>query len=214
MSTREDFWSRRRARVAEEERAEARARAEAERQAREVALAERSDEEILEELGLPDPDTLKEGDDFAAFLREAVPERLRRRALRRLWRSNPALANLDALVDYGDDFTDKATVVENLQTAYQVGRGMLRHVEALAAQAEADAEAEAEVATTAPEETPEAADAAATAAAQTDMADTAPTESETTPHTPDQPAPRETAALEEAEDPPPVPRRMRFHPVG
>ena len=84
---------------------------------------ERSDAEILEALGLPDPDTLKPGDDFAAFMAKAVPARLRSRALRKLWISNPVLANLDELIDYGEDFTDAATVIENLTTGYQVGKG-------------------------------------------------------------------------------------------
>jgi hypothetical protein len=46
---------------------------------------------------------------------------------------NPVLANVDGLVDYGQDFTDNAMVVEGLQTAYQVGKGMLSHLEKLAA---------------------------------------------------------------------------------
>ncbi|MCW3780036.1 DUF3306 domain-containing protein [Defluviimonas salinarum] len=132
-----DFWSRRRAAVAAEAEAEVEdaraAEATAERAAREAALAGKSDAEILDALGLADPDTLERGDDFAAFLKEAVPEHLRRRALRRLWRSNPVLANLDGLVDHGEDYTDAATVRPDLRTAYQVGRGMLRHLTALAA---------------------------------------------------------------------------------
>lgn len=40
------------------------------------------------------------------------------------------------LVDYGEDFTDAAMAVENIQTAYQVGKGMLKHVEEMARQAE------------------------------------------------------------------------------
>ena len=95
-------------------------------------------------MGLPDPDTLQPGDDFRAFMAKAVPDRLRRRALRRLWQSNPALANLDGLVDYGEDFTDSATVIENMQTAYQVGKGMTAHVEEMARQAEAEAQAAAD----------------------------------------------------------------------
>jgi hypothetical protein len=72
-----------------------------------------------------------------------VPERIRRRALRRLWLSNPVLANLDTLVEYGEDYTDAATVVENLSTAYQVGKGMTRHVLEMERQnAEADARAD------------------------------------------------------------------------
>ncbi|MEM9043875.1 MAG: DUF3306 domain-containing protein [Pseudomonadota bacterium] len=86
---------------------------------------EKTDDEVLEELGLPDPEELKPGDDFSGFMAKAVPERLRNRALRKLWLTNPVLANLDELVDYGDDFTDAATVIENLQTVYQVGKGML-----------------------------------------------------------------------------------------
>lgn len=83
----------------------------------------KSDEQILAELGLPDPSTLQPGDDVRGFLQAAVPARLRRLALRQLWRSNPVLANLDELLDYGEDYSDAATVVENLQTAYRVGRG-------------------------------------------------------------------------------------------
>ena len=90
-----------------------------------AAADERPDEEILEELGLPDPDSLKPGDDVRGFMAKAVPERLRNRALRKLWLTNPVLANLDELVDYGEDFTDAATVIENLQTVYRVGKGML-----------------------------------------------------------------------------------------
>jgi len=93
--------------------------------AEDAELAELSDAEALERLGLPDPDTLKPGDDFAAFMAKAVPARLRTRALRKLWLSNPVLANLDMLVDYGEDFTDSAKVVESVQTIYQVGRGMV-----------------------------------------------------------------------------------------
>jgi hypothetical protein len=50
------------------------------------------------------------------------------------------LANVDGLVDYGEDFTDAATVIENLQTAYQVGKGMTKHVVELARQAAEEAE--------------------------------------------------------------------------
>jgi hypothetical protein len=87
---------------------------------------EETEQEILERLGLPDPDAMEKGDDFSAFMASAVPARIRNRALRKLWISNPVLANLDELVDYGEDFTDAATVIENLQTAYQVGRGFMR----------------------------------------------------------------------------------------
>ncbi len=129
-----DFWSRRKAAVqaeAEAERTSSEAQKVAEQQAE---LEEKSDAEILAAFDLPDPDDLKPGDDISGFMAQAVPDRLRRRALRRLWRLNPVLANVDGLVDYGEDYTDAACVIENIQTAYQVGKGMLAHVEALAAE--------------------------------------------------------------------------------
>lgn len=131
----EGFWARRKAAVREEQEADLRAEEFQEVAAREEELAQKPDEEILQELGLPDPDTLEAGDDFKAFLTEAVPARLKTRALRRLWTTNPVLANIDGLVDYGEDFTDAACVIENLQTSYQVGKGMTRHVEEMARQA-------------------------------------------------------------------------------
>ncbi len=131
-----DFWSRRKAGVEAEARAEVQAD-QAALEASELALQEeKSDEELLVELELPDPDTLQPGDNIAGFMVKAVPERLRRRALRQLWRINPVLANVDGLVDYGQDFSDSALAVENLQTAYQVGKGMLKHVQEMARQAE------------------------------------------------------------------------------
>ena len=85
--------------------------------------SELTDSELLEKYKLPDPDSMKAGDDFSAFMKQAIPDRIRRRALRVLWGSNPILANLDELVDYGEDFTDAATVMENMPTIYKVGKG-------------------------------------------------------------------------------------------
>ncbi len=129
-----DFWERRKAAVRAEDAAEERAKIAADEAEEQARLSEKSDEEVLRELDLPDPDSLVEGDDFSVFLKRTVPERIRLRALRRLWTTNPVLANLDGLIDYGEDFTDAATVIENLQTAYRVGEGMARHVSAMAEQ--------------------------------------------------------------------------------
>ncbi len=153
-----DAWSRRKARVAE---AEALERAAAERAAVEAAMEGRSDAEICAELGLPDPQSLGPGDDFAAFLKSEVPERLRRAALRKLWRSNPALANVDGLVEYGEDFTISTGAGEALTTAYRVGKGFFDEVEEAAAEpaeepAQAETEVEAEAALAAPGPAPEA----------------------------------------------------------
>lgn len=141
MAKTRDFWSKRRAGVAAEAEAEAAAMRAAEAEEHDAALAERPDAEILEELGLREPEALESTEEVQAFLRAAVPQRLKTRALRRLWRLNPVLANLDGLVEYGGDYTDAATVVENLQTAYQVGKGMLARFEEIAEVAEDLAEA-------------------------------------------------------------------------
>ena len=145
------FWARRKAGIAAESQADAHAVAAAREAARAAEVADKTDAELLEELDLPDPDTLESGDDFSAFLREAVPARLRTRALRRLWRVNPVLANLDGLVDYGEDYTDAATVVKDLKTDYVVGKGLRKHIEEMARQAELKASG-AQAVAAAPEE--------------------------------------------------------------
>lgn len=88
--------------------------------------------DLLKRLGLPDPDTLVRGDDFSAFMVRAVPDALRRRALRRLWPSNPVLACVDGLNDYDTDFTATGRSVEPIRTAYRIGRGFLTNAPAAA----------------------------------------------------------------------------------
>lgn len=141
--------------------------------------------ELLEKLGLPDPDTLTKGGDFSAFMQTHVPDFLRRRALRKLWRSDPVLANLDGLIDHGEDYTDAATVPDTLKTAYQVGKGILRQI------AEVKPEPEPENIDTPETPAPEASGAAA-------LADTAP----------DRPA-QSAPEPDDGEDRP-SPRRMVF----
>ena len=74
---------------------------------------------------LPDIESLTYESDYTAFMRKGVPAELRKRALQRLWRSDPVFANLDGLVEYGEDYTKIGTVKQLVRTAYQVGRGML-----------------------------------------------------------------------------------------
>ena len=83
----------------------------------------KTDDEILSILELPDPETLKLGDTVEKFMDGRVPERIRARALRAFWKTNPVLANIDGLDEYCDDYTDAAMVIENLQTIYEVGKG-------------------------------------------------------------------------------------------
>ena len=83
-----------------------------------------SNKEILEKLKLPDPNKVKTEDELNLFFKSSIPERLKRIAMRRLWRINPIISFADAEInDYADDFTDAATVIDDLQTSYVVGQG-------------------------------------------------------------------------------------------
>lgn len=124
----EDFlhrWSRRKAK-ARREGAEPVPAAEGE----EPAAAEQGSEpKAIDPADLPDIESLTKDSDFKVFMQKGVPAHLRTLALRKLWRLNPALANLDGLIDYGEDFTDAARIVPNLKTAYEAGKGFAKRVE-------------------------------------------------------------------------------------
>ncbi|MEM9626481.1 MAG: DUF3306 domain-containing protein [Pseudomonadota bacterium] len=75
---------------------------------------------------LPDIDSLGPGSDFSMFMQAGVPKELKTKALRKLWRVKADLANLDGLIDYGEDLTGSFKTVAHLKTAYEVGRGFLR----------------------------------------------------------------------------------------
>jgi len=171
-NTRMNMWSARKAAVQAEAEAETRALesaiAEREQATRDAENAEKTDAEILADLELQDPDTMVAGDDFSAFLKSAVPEHLRRRALRRLWVSDPALANLDNLLDYGDDFLAESKLGLAVKTAYQVGKGMLSHIEEMERQAAETDLPDATMADLEAEEGPDAA-ALATTTAESDV---------------------------------------------
>ncbi len=74
---------------------------------------------------LPDIDSLDASSDFSVFMKDGVPPALRRRALRKLWHSDPVFNRICELDDYNLDYTDAAMVVPNLKTLYQVGKGMV-----------------------------------------------------------------------------------------
>lgn len=200
------FWARRRAAVKAEEQAELLAVEEAQVAEKAAELAEKDDAEILEEMGLPDPAAMKAGDDFTGFMSRDVPEHLRRQALRTLWRSNPVLACVDGLNEYDDDYRAAMLLQEPIKTAYQVGKGMTRHVEEMERKAAA---AELEVQHT-EDEKPEAVDpeeealklAETEAVSKEDMVCEADVTAET---------PVEHMEQEDQEDCDLVPRRMRFH---
>ncbi|MDX1553845.1 MAG: DUF3306 domain-containing protein [Marinobacter sp.] len=82
--------------------------------------------EVLQKYNLPDPDAIELGTDITGFMRKEIPELLRRRALRSLWRSNPVLAVLDGLNDYDEDYTNAAVATNAMKTLYKVGQGFDR----------------------------------------------------------------------------------------
>ena len=87
-----------------------------------------SDAELLEKYELPDPAEIEEEAGLDKFFDGKTPERLRQMALRRLWRINPFFGFVDDMVEYGEDYTDAATVIEGMQTAYQAGKGYLNQL--------------------------------------------------------------------------------------
>ncbi|MCG7200726.1 DUF3306 domain-containing protein [Marinobacter pelagius] len=94
--------------------------------ARELAVNEALPErEVLDKYGLPDPDTIELGADITGFMRKEIPELLRRKALRALWKSNPVLAVLDGLNDYDEDYTDAALATKSVNTLYKAGQGFI-----------------------------------------------------------------------------------------
>ncbi len=70
-----------------------------------VVESEQAEAEVLSEADLPDIETLDADSDFSVFLRDGVPEHLKKLALRKLWASDPVFANLDGLNDYDEDFS-------------------------------------------------------------------------------------------------------------
>ncbi|MDQ2092184.1 DUF3306 domain-containing protein [Marimonas arenosa] len=182
-------------------------------QAEDLAPPESEEDEaaLLARLDLPVPESLAPGDDFSRFMSNEVPAFLRQRALRVLWRSNPDLAVLDGLVDYGEDFRS-GDITGVIQTAYRVGRGFLKD------KTEEDPEA-AETPAAAPvDDGPE--QAPATAAVPDDLSDSPPakpdtqTESAAAAPLPDREAGTDRTARDREDRPLPPPGRMVFTDDG
>lgn len=99
--------------------------------------AAKDDEEALseEELGEfadVDFDKLNYASDYSRFMKAGVPDAIRRRALRKLWASNPLLANIDGLNDYDEDYSDAALAMKIIGSNYKPGSGYLTEEERLA----------------------------------------------------------------------------------
>ena len=85
-----------------------------------------TDDELLAKYELEDPETIEDESKLDAFLQGKFPDRIRQMALRRMWRLNPMFRFADEMVEYGENYTDAATVIDGMTTAYQVGKGYLQ----------------------------------------------------------------------------------------
>jgi hypothetical protein len=86
-----------------------------------VDAQEESDTVRLEDL--PDIETLTYESDFSAFMAKGVPKAIRNQALKKLWRSNPVLANLDGLNDYDLDYRPSVIRALAARAAEDLARG-------------------------------------------------------------------------------------------
>jgi hypothetical protein len=91
-------------------------------------VAEPAEPASIDPKDLPAIDTLDATSDFTVFMRPGVPLELRNQALRKLWRSDPVLANLDGLLEYGEDYSLPSWPKEAIRTAYKVGRGFVEQI--------------------------------------------------------------------------------------
>lgn len=77
---------------------------------------------------LPSVETLDAQSDYTVFLAKNVPEVVKRAALRKLWTSDPVLANLDGLNNYDEDYNVIDKAITLAQTSYRPGLGYLDEV--------------------------------------------------------------------------------------
>ena len=94
----------------------------ADNNADEEDVRELTEEEAAYVETLPPVEDLTADSDFAAFLDKRVPEFIRRRALRKLWLSDPAFGFLDGMNDYDEDFS-VITQLAAGATAYRPDQG-------------------------------------------------------------------------------------------
>ena len=84
-----------------------------------------SDEALCEKYELPHPEQCEQPEQLDEYFKKPLPDRLKQLAMRRMWRINPLFRFADEMVEYGENYTDAATVIPDMQTAYQVGKGYL-----------------------------------------------------------------------------------------
>lgn len=78
---------------------------------------------------LPPLESLNGDSDFTPFMREGVPEFIKRKAMRILWRANPLFGFRDEMNDYDEDYNVVHQIIDSNFGSYQVGRGHLSEEE-------------------------------------------------------------------------------------
>lgn len=78
---------------------------------------------------LPPLESLTGESDFTPFMREGVPEIIKRKAMRILWRANPLFGFRDEMNDYDEDYNIVHKIIDSSFGSYQVGRGHLTEEE-------------------------------------------------------------------------------------
>lgn len=121
-------WSKRKLAVAEEAKNDALAEEDIvdEEAAAALALEHEANREAAEAVDL---ETIDEDTDFSVFMKDGVPNLLKKSAMAILWRTNPIFANVDGLVDYDDDFGSPDLNMKTFESAYKIGKGYLDKVE-------------------------------------------------------------------------------------
>ena len=107
----------------------------------EAAEDDLTDEDLCAKYELTHPDQCDDTEQLDDFFNRPLPDRLKQLAMRRMWRLNPLFRFADEMVEYGENYTDAATVLPDMQSAYKVGKGYFDKLMAEKADAE-DAAAE------------------------------------------------------------------------
>jgi hypothetical protein len=76
------------------------------------------------DIELPSIESLTRDSDYTPFLRPGVPQGVRNEALRKLYNSDAVFANLDGLLEYGEDFGEAFRNPGVIATVYRVLKGM------------------------------------------------------------------------------------------
>ena len=98
----------------------------------EAAPEQQAPEPDRAELKLPALESLNEASDFSVFMADGVPDGVRRAALRRLWRLDPVLANLDGMNDYEEALSTIGGASVAVRTTFDVLSGAMPNPQAQA----------------------------------------------------------------------------------